>query len=79
MPRVRLFGPAREAAGTSDTEVAGSTVAQVLDETIRRFGAAFADVAARSKVWVNGIEAPDDAPVGETDEIAVLPPISGGC
>jgi molybdopterin converting factor small subunit len=31
-----------------------------------------------SKVWVNGEPCDDDHPVGRQDEVAVLPPISGG-
>jgi len=29
-------------------------------------------------VWVNGEPAEPDVPVGETDEVALLPPVSGG-
>ena len=34
----------------------------------------------RSKVWVNGLEPSEgrDTPVGTGDEVAVLPPVSGG-
>jgi len=31
-----------------------------------------------SKVWVNGEEVPLSHPVGDNDEVAVLPPVSGG-
>ena len=78
MARLRLFGPAREAAGTSAAEVEGSTVGDVLEAAVRRFGDRFAAVTARSKIWVNGIEAGPAATVGDTDEVAVLPPVSGG-
>ncbi|HLG68056.1 MAG TPA: MoaD/ThiS family protein [Acidimicrobiales bacterium] len=78
MARLRLFGPAREAAGTASAEVGGSTVEEVVAEAARRFGGQFAEVAARSKTWVNGTEAGPEAPVAATDEVAVLPPVSGG-
>jgi molybdopterin converting factor small subunit len=32
-----------------------------------------------SRVWVNGDEAEPDTPVGDDDEVAVIPPVSGGC
>jgi hypothetical protein len=37
-------------------------------------------VLHHSKVWVNGLEAPAgrDTPLGPGDEVAVLPPVSGG-
>ena len=35
-------------------------------------------VLATSKVWVNGEEVPRGASVGDNDEVAVLPPVSGG-
>ena len=43
-----------------------------------RFGTGFGDVLATSRVWVNGEPAVDATLVGATDEVAVLPPVSGG-
>lgn len=59
-------------------DVEGSTVEAVLSAAITRFGSAFADVLATSRVWVNGEPASDATPVGDEDEVAVLPPVSGG-
>ncbi len=73
-----LFAQAREAAGTARADVAGDTVADVLDGARARFGPVFARVLASSKVWVNGEPASDGDSVGATDEVAVLPPVSGG-
>ena len=78
MPRLLLLGPAREAAGVRNDVVEGGTVAQVLQQCVTRYGATFADVLATSQVWVNGEVADDDDPVSADDEVAVLPPISGG-
>ena len=76
--RLRLFASAREAAGTGRDVVDGSTVADVLAASIERYGAAFAAVLPTCRVWVNGEPAEPDVPVGETDEVALLPPVSGG-
>jgi len=76
--RLRLFASAREAAGTGRDVVDGSTVADVLSASIERYGAAFAAVLPTCRVWVNGEPAEPDVPVGETDEVALLPPVSGG-
>lgn len=78
MPVLRLFAAAREAAGTGRDQVAGSTVGEVLEAARARYGERFASVLAASRVWVNGEAADDDAVVGEGDEVAVLPPVSGG-
>jgi molybdopterin synthase sulfur carrier subunit len=43
-----------------------------------RFGPSFEDVLAGSRVWLNGEPTSDDAPVGGQDEVAVIPPVSGG-
>ena len=81
--RLLLFATAREAAGcSSDTYElpAPATVAGVLDAAIARYGGSFADVLATSGVWVNG-EEPESGRsqvVADGDEIAVLPPVSGG-
>jgi molybdopterin converting factor small subunit len=75
---LRLFAAAREAAGTGRTTVDGSTVGEVLDAAEARFGAGFAAVVGTSRVWVNGEPATRDQPVSSSDEVAVLPPVSGG-
>lgn len=78
MAVVRLFAAARVAAGTGRDEVPGGTVSEVLDEAVKRYGAGFADVLAGCRVWVNGDAAAPGDPVGPRDEVAVLPPVSGG-
>ena len=78
MATLRLFAQAREAAGTGSTEVAGATVGAVLDAAVAQFGPGFADVLGVSRVWLNGERVERDAAVGPTDEVAVLPPVSGG-
>ncbi len=79
MPTLRLFAGAREAAGTDRDQIDGATVGAVLDAAVERFGPGFADVLASCKVWVNGEPAERVDPVGAADEVAVLPPVSGGC
>jgi molybdopterin synthase sulfur carrier subunit len=75
---IRFFAQAREAAGTGSADVSGSTVEQVLASAIERFGSHLAEVIQLSKVWVNGEEVPLSHAVGDKDEVAVLPPVSGG-
>jgi len=75
---LRLFAAAREAAGTGRESVPGGTVGQVLAAARARHGERFAEVLAGARVWVNGEPAEDDDPVSEADEVAVLPPVSGG-
>jgi molybdopterin synthase sulfur carrier subunit len=53
-------------------------VAAVLDVARARYGERFADVLAGSRVWLNGEPADPSTPVTDRDEVAVLPPVSGG-
>lgn len=78
MPTLRLFASAREAAGTDRVEVADATVGEILNDARARFGEHFAAVLATSRVWLNGEPTGDDAEARGTDEVAVLPPVSGG-
>ena len=78
MVALRLFAAAREAAGTGRAEMSGRTVSEVLAEARERFGDDFVRVLATSRVWVNGQPAHDDRQLSATDEVAVLPPVSGG-
>lgn len=58
--------------------VDGSTVAEVLAGAVDRYGSAFGDVLGSARVWCNGEPADPGDAVTELDEIAVLPPVSGG-
>ena len=78
MPTLRLFAAAREAAGRSVDELPGATVDEVLRAARARYGETFGEVLATSGLWVNGEPASGDTSVGEADEVAVLPPVSGG-
>lgn len=78
MVTLRLFAQARESAGTRSVELPGETVGDVLDEACHRFGSTFAAVLDGSKVWLNGTEAGRDDLVAVGDEVAILPPVSGG-
>lgn len=78
MSRILLLGPAREAAGRRHDEISGETVAEVLATAVERYGPSFAEILAVSRVWVNGSPAQAPDLIGPYDELAVLPPISGG-
>ncbi|MGH9081726.1 MAG: MoaD/ThiS family protein [Acidimicrobiales bacterium] len=73
-----LFGPARDLAGAAHAELAGGTVQEVVASGGERFGPAFAELCRRAQVWVNGEPAAPGTPIGPADEVAVLPPVSGG-
>ena len=75
---LRLFAAAREAAGVTADRIDGPTVGAVLDRAIERYGSDFAAVLAGSRVWLNGEPTAPDEPVTDRDEVAVLPPVSGG-
>jgi molybdopterin synthase sulfur carrier subunit len=78
VPTLRLFASAREAAGTARDTIPGSTVTAVLEAAGARYGTAFVEILGTCKVWVNGEPATGDSVVTELDEVAVLPPVSGG-
>jgi molybdopterin converting factor small subunit len=78
MPVLRLFASAREAAGTGRELVPGSTVEELLANAVERHGVQFAAVLATCRVWVNGEEVDPATALSERDEVAVLPPVSGG-
>lgn len=78
MATLRLFASAREAAGTGRDVIAGDTVGEVLDAASQRYGATFDEVLATCRIWLNGEVTDRETSVGENDEVAVLPPVSGG-
>lgn len=78
MARLRLFAGLRDVAGTSSIEIDEPTVARVIQSASARFGPGFSEAAQRARVWVNGDEAEDGQEVGPDDEVALIPPVSGG-
>lgn len=76
---LRLFARAREIAGVGSTEVPGTTVDEVVSEAVRRFGADFAELLPTCRIWLNGESVSGSTAVTDKDEVAVLPPVSGGC
>lgn len=78
MATVRLFARLRELAGGTRFDIAGATVGEVIDAAGSRFGPEFKASVETARVWRNGEEAALDDPVSESDEVALLPPVSGG-
>lgn len=78
MATLRLFASAREAAGRGSDTFDAATVGELLDQARARYGATFVSVLATCRVWCNGDETDNDRPITAADEVAVLPPVSGG-
>jgi len=77
---VKLFGSIREAAGAKELAVVvpeGSTVAD-LRRLLARDHPSFEEMADRLRVSVNYEFAPWESALSEGDEVAFLPPVSGG-
>ena len=80
MAKLLLFAQAREAAGTGYVEASISELEQLTAWCADRFGAQFLDILAMCSIWINGDPATfgRTTPIAATDEIAILPPVSGG-
>lgn len=78
---VLFFAGAREAAGTGRAwaRAGGRSVAELLAELVSTYGDRLKAVLATCAVWVNGSPASGATVLVEDDEVAVLPPVSGGC
>ncbi|MEX0991166.1 MAG: MoaD/ThiS family protein [Actinomycetota bacterium] len=78
MTQVRLFAVLRELAGSSEVQADGDTVEQVVQQLCDRFGERFTAIAERSSVVVDGERASLDVELAGGEEVAILPPVSGG-
>jgi molybdopterin converting factor small subunit len=78
MAVVLFFAQAREAAGTKTWQCNVATVGEAIDGAAAHFGEGLARVIPHCKVWVNGEPAHRSTPIGDSDEVALLPPVSGG-
>jgi molybdopterin converting factor small subunit len=78
MARLLFFGPARQAAGVASAQLPGATVGELCEEAQERFGERLAELLPSCALWVNGEQADESTPVGPGDEVALVPPVSGG-
>jgi molybdopterin converting factor small subunit len=78
MAKLRLFANLREIAGSARVEVGSGTVGGAIEEASERFGPDFRRTVATSRVWVNGETASYEDLVSDSDEVVILPPVSGG-
>jgi MoaD family protein len=75
---VRLFAALREEAGAATLDAEGVTAGEVADALAERFGERFARIASAGQLVVNGERATRDTLLADGDEVALLPPVSGG-
>lgn len=77
---MRFFAAARDAAGTREATADAQPLGDLLDGLRARYGPGFEAVLGTARVWVNGEDPVDgDATLlSAGDEVAVLPPVSGG-
>ncbi len=78
MPTLRLFARFREIAGTDTLTIDEGTVGEVLDGLSTEYGPAFENGLKAAGVWVNGEPSDRSARIGADDEVAIIPPVSGG-
>jgi MoaD family protein len=79
--RVRMFAALRELAGGSEVEVDASgahTVGDLLGRLSQGLGPTFDAIMGAGSVILNGEPVGRDHPLNERDEVALLPPVSGG-
>ena len=85
---LRFWAAAREAAGAAEETVRAATLAEALDEAVRRRGGAQAGgaeldrVLARSSVLLDGIRVGraerGSVPLPDGAVVEILPPFAGG-
>jgi len=78
MATLRLFANLRESAGTDRVNIDAATVGEILDEANEQFGDQFRTGAQSAGVWVNGEPAEASTGITSGDEVALIPPVSGG-
>ncbi len=78
MVTLRLFASIREIAGVNQIDFDAETVGEVVGLAVEKFGPDFASILPACRIWVNGNPAKEDDKVFNSDEVAILPPVSGG-
>ena len=58
--------------------IEADTVEELVASAIEEFGPLFAQLVPTCRVWVNGDQAVESQRITSRDEVALLPPVSGG-
>ncbi|WP_457591041.1 MoaD/ThiS family protein [Geoglobus sp.] len=77
MVRVRLFANFREIAGTKELEVEAASLSELL-EILRERYPEFEKLYEYAIIMVNRKSVSGDVKLEDGDEVALLPPVSGG-
>ena len=75
---MRLFAALREIAGDRELDVDGATVAEIVSTLTEKFGERFGALVDSGSVVVNGERASFDQALSGDEDVALLPPVSGG-
>ena len=75
---VRLFAALRELAGTPHLDVDAPDVGSLLDQLSEKLGPDFLRIMRAGTVVVDGETVGRDRVLRPQDEVALLPPVSGG-
>lgn len=78
MATLRLFAHLRESAGTDSVDIEAATVGDLLSVASSSYGPSFTQGLETAGVWVNGEPAEAGTALSAGDEVAVIPPVSGG-
>lgn len=78
MATLRLFASVREVAGERTITIEGENVGDVVAAAVDKFGPHFGHLVETCRIWVNGEPADAQTEVSASDEVALLPPVSGG-
>jgi MoaD family protein len=76
--KVRLFAALRELAGASVLEVDAPDVGELLNQLSAKLGPEFERIMAAGAVVVDGDSVGRARRLRPDDEVALLPPVSGG-
>ncbi|HEY7755371.1 MAG TPA: MoaD/ThiS family protein [Actinomycetota bacterium] len=75
---VRLFAALRDLAGASVVEAEAATVGELVEVLAERYGERFGAIARAGSVVVDGERVGAETALRGPEEVAVLPPVSGG-
>jgi MoaD family protein len=76
--KVRLFAALREVVGAPVLDVDAPDVGALLDQLSATYGPSFDKIMAAGTVVVDGEVVGPERRLGAGDEVALLPPVSGG-